>query len=145
MENLVSDLTEGTRQLVRTVPVVTVKMEDGRDEWCFAPQEEHHLEMSRLETLFDRWEKEFLPAMAERHPDREGEVRELLRIVRSKILLNRSNRHFLGYVPRGGTLEDGRAFYLTTFERTFVHLTGLLSQSTKPGLSGDPSGRTKGS
>lgn len=145
MENLVSDLTEGTRQLVQTVPVVTVRMEDGRDEWCFSPDEAHRLEMSRLEAIFDRWEKESLPAMAERHPDREGEIRELLRIVRSKILLNRTNRHFLGYVPRGGKVEDGRSFYLTTFERTFVHLTGLLSDPTKAGLSGDPSGRTQGS
>ena len=145
MENLVADLTEGARTLVRTVPVVTVTMEDGRDEWCFAPEEEHRQEMSRLETLFDRWESAALPAMAERHPGREGEIRELLRIVRSKILLNKPNRHFLGYVPRGGKVEDGRSFYLTTFERTFVHLTGLLSQSAEAGLSGDPSGRTQGS
>ncbi len=145
MENLASDLTEGARRLVLQVPVVTITMDDGRDEWCFAPEEEHRLEMSRLEKLFDRWESEVLPVLTERHPGREGEVRELLRIVRSKILLNRTNRHFLGYVPRNGKVEDGRSFYLTTFDRTFVHLTGLLSPPTEAGQSGDSSGRTQGS
>lgn len=142
---LVADLKEGTRQLVLLVPVVAYPMEDGRDEWCFAPEEEHRREMARLEALFEAWEAESLPAMRERHPHREAEIRELLRIVRSKILLNKSNRHFLGYIPRGGTVEEGRAFYLTTFERTFVHLTGLLSDVAETGLSGETSGRTKGS
>ncbi|MGC8529828.1 MAG: hypothetical protein ACP5OP_06480 [Leptospirillia bacterium] len=145
MGDIISDLKEGTRRLVLLVPVVAVPMEDGRDEWCFAPQESHRREMARLAALFEQWESESLPVMRASHPHREAEIRELFRIVRSKILLNNSNRHFLGYIPRGGKVEEGRSFYLTTFERTFDHLTGLLSDVTKPGLSGETSGRTKGS
>ncbi len=143
-EGLLSGLKEGTRRLVLRVPVVSVAMEDGKNEWCFSPEEEDLREMDRLEEILSRWEETVAPTMRVLHPDREGEISELFRILRAKLLLNRPNKYFLGYLRPGESSDLGRNFYLTTFDRTLSHLAGLLRRTTEGSPEGSPPGPFKG-
>jgi len=143
-EDLLSGLKAGTRTLVLRVPVVSVAMEDGKNEWCFAPEEEDLREMERLGEILSRWEEAVAPAMRVLHPDREGEILELFRIVRAKLLLNRPNKYFFGYFRPGGSSDDGRDFYLTTFDRTLSHLAGLARKTAEDSPEGSASGPFKG-
>ncbi len=133
-------IRKGVGELVRQVAILPMETEDGSPEWCFAPGEGDEREISRLLSLFDSWESYARDSLLRLHPGRNQEIIEVLRIVRSKIALNRTNRHFMGYIREGALPSTGRDFYLTTFERTLDHLQGIWEQTLRrEEPSGSPS------
>ena len=132
-----SEIKQGVDRLVREVVILPMETEDGGKEWRFAPKESDESEVSRLIALLDDWESREREALLSALPARSQEIVELLRIVRSKISLNKNNRHFMGYVREGAPLQAGRDFFVTTFVRTLDHLEGIWRSvaSTDPSSS----------
>lgn len=124
-------------RLVETVPLVRRELPDGVREWCFAPEEEDRRVLLDLVESWDRWEDKAKPVFMDRLPGRAQEIIELLRIVRTKIGLNGTNRHFMGYVRDGSDPEAGRVFFITTLTRTLEHLATLW-ESVRNGPSSLP-------
>lgn len=92
---------------------------------------------------WDRMEDSILPDLGGTPPLKQAEFREILRIIRHKLDLNRRNRHFVGYSgkndPDG---ETGRAHFMASMERTVKHLiklNGEISSSRNPGDPGKTS------
>ncbi len=131
MDNPFDQIRKGVGELVRQVAILPMETEDGAPEWCFAPGEGDNREMTRLLSLFDSWECHVRDSLLRVHPGRNQEIIEILRIVRSKIALNRTNRHFMGYIREGAPPSSGRDFYLTTFERTLDHLQGIWEETLR--------------
>ncbi len=135
------EIRKGVEGLVLKVPIQPLETEDGGKEWRFAPEEGEEREMARLLSLFDAWEAKEREGLLERFPERRQEIIEILRIVRTKIALNRTNRHFMGYLREGASPSSGREFYLTTFMRTVDHLQGLwqdVNRQDAPSASPHP-------
>lgn len=135
-------IKEAVERLVRRVRIVPMDLPDGGKEWCFAPDATDEREMLGLEELWDRWENRERPLFLAAFPARGQEILELFRIVRSKIGLNKTNRHFMGYLREGAGPDAGREFYVMTFVRTVDHLEGIFnaSRAASPPSSPPPSG-----
>lgn len=118
-------IKNGVARLLEQVRIVPMDLPDGGQEWCFSPGAADEREILELLELWDRWENRERPAFLDAFPDRRQEILELLRIVRSKIALNKTNRYFMGYLRGGTGPESGRDFYWTTFVRTVDHLSGI--------------------
>jgi hypothetical protein len=112
-------------RLVENVRIVPMELPEGAREWCFSPGTEEEREILELLEIWDRWEDRERSSILSLFPERRQEIQELMRIVRSKIALNRTNRHFMGYLREGTGPQQGRDFYLTTFVRTVDHLAGI--------------------
>ena len=115
----------GVARLVEKVRIVPMELPEGGREWCFSPGPPEEREILELLEIWDRWENNERPSLLATLPERRQEILELLRIVRSKISLNKANRYFMGYLREGTGPETGRDFFLTTFVRTVDHLAGI--------------------
>lgn len=124
-QNHFEQVKDGVARLLERVRIVPMDLPDGGQEWCFCPEEAEEREILELLEIWDRWENRERPAFLAAFPDRRQEILELLRIIRSKIALNKTNRYFMGYLREGTGPESGRDFYKTTFVRTVDHLGGI--------------------
>ena len=133
VDNPFEEIKRGVDALVQMVPILPMETEDGGKEWRFAPGEGELREMARILALFDGWEEGQRETLLGGLPERRQEITEILRIVRAKITLNRTNRHFMGYLREGSPPSAGRDFYLTTFMRTVDHLQGIWQDVLRQG------------
>lgn len=127
---------EGVGRLVGRVSLVRMEIPDGGREWCFSPDSADEKAILELLELWDRWENNGRGILFASFPERRQEITEILRILRSKIGLNKTNRYFMGYSREGDNGESGRDFFLTTFNRTLDHLAGLWRSAEKVKISG---------
>jgi hypothetical protein len=146
VENPFEEIKRGMQDLIYKVPILPMETEDGGREWRFAPGEGEEQEMARILAIFDGWEEGERERLLLGLQERGQEITEILRIVRAKITLNRTNRHFMGYLREGAPPSAGRDFYLTTFVRTVDHLQGiwqdvLRQDAPKPAPSLLPEGQ----
>lgn len=136
-------LVERWKTIARTTPVVRKDLPGASSEWCFSPRTEDERALMEMLETWDRMEDSILPDLAGTPPLKQAEFREILRIIRHKLDLNRRNRHFVGYSgksdPDG---ETGRAHFMASMERTVHHLiklNGEISSAQKPGDPGKTS------
>lgn len=131
VEHPFEEIKKGVERLVQTVPIKPMETEDGGKEWRFAPGEAEGEEVSRLLALWEEWETREKDSLLRRLPARTQEIVELLRIVRTKIALNKTNRHFMGYLREGAEPSAGRDFYVATFVRTIDHFQGIWDSASR--------------
>jgi hypothetical protein len=141
--SILSPIVERWKSVAKATPVVRKDLPGASAEWCFSPRVEDERALLALLEEWDRMEDSLLPDLAGTPPLKQAEFREVLRIIRHKLDLNRRNRHFVGYSgksdPDG---EMGRGHFLASMERTVHHLiklNGEISVSRKPGDLGKTS------
>ncbi len=139
VENPFEQMRKGVEELVRQVEILPMETEDGAPEWRFAPGEGEEQKIASLLSLFDEWESRARETLVRFQPERTQEINEILRIVRSKIALNRTNRHFMGYLREGAPPSMGKDFYQTTFSRTLDHLQEIWEESLRREKAGNSS------
>lgn len=115
--------------VVRTVPIVRKDLPGASSEWCFSPEARESEILLGIQEDWDRLEDAILPALAGTSSLKQAEIREIMRIIRSKLDLNRRNRHFVGYSSRNDPDgEIGRAHYLESMDRTVRHFRKLQDE-----------------
>lgn len=120
------------------IPMVRKDLPGAPGEWCFSPREEDSAGIRTLLFHWDQMEEDLLPILASTNPLLGGEMRELLRIVRAKILFNERNHHFVGYaLASDPTGQGSRSRFAESMERTIAHIEKRLSE-TFPCASAPP-------
>ncbi|MHB8422707.1 MAG: hypothetical protein ACYC9S_10370 [Leptospirales bacterium] len=115
--------------IIRTVSIVRKDLPGASSEWCFSPSEEESKTLLSIQEEWDRLEDRIQPSLTEIPSLKQAEIREIMRIIRSKIDLNRRNRHFVGYSGRNDPNgEIGRAHYLESMDRTVRHFKKLQEE-----------------
>lgn len=115
--------------IIRTVSIVRKDLPGASSEWCFSPEEEESRTLLSIQEEWDRLEDLIHPSLTGVPPLKQAEIREIMRIIRSKIDLNRRNRHFVGYSGRNDPDgEIGRAHYLESMDRTVRHFRKLQDE-----------------
>ena len=121
---------QGWRIIANTIPLLRKDLPGAPGEWCFKPREEDSAGIRTLLSHWDQMEEDLLPLLASANPLFGGEMRELLRIVRAKILFNERNHHFVGYaLANDPTGQGSRSRFTESMERTIAHIDKRLSET----------------
>ncbi len=132
-------IIERWKSVTKATPVVRKDLPGASSEWCFSPRVEDERTLMGILEEWDRMEDSILPDLGGTSPLKQAEFREILRIIRHKLDLNRRNRHFVGYSgkndPDG---ETGRAHFMASMERTVNHLIKLKGEIPSSRNPGDP-------
>ncbi|MHB1757174.1 MAG: hypothetical protein ACYCT9_06635 [Leptospirillum sp.] len=121
---------QGWKVIANNIPLLRKDLPGAPGEWCFNPREEDSSGIHTLISHWDRMEEELLPMLTSANPLLGGEMRELLRIVRAKILFNERNHHFVGYaLASDPTGQGSRSRFIESMERTIAHIHKRLSET----------------
>jgi hypothetical protein len=120
----------GWKVVASHIPLIRKDLPGAPGEWCFNPREEDSAGILKLVSHWDRMEEDLLPLLSSANPLLGGEMRELLRIVRAKLLFNERNHHFVGYaLASDPTGQGSRSRFIESMERTIAHIDKRLSET----------------
>ncbi|MHB1285756.1 MAG: hypothetical protein ACYCYP_04200 [Leptospirales bacterium] len=115
--------------VIQTVPLVRKDLPGASSEWCFAPDGRESEVLLAIQEEWDRLEDFIQPSLSGIPPLKQAEIREIMRIIRSKLDLNRRNRHFVGYSSRNDPEgQIGRSHYVESMDRTIRHFRKLQDE-----------------
>jgi len=121
---------QGWKVVASHIPLIRKDLPGAPGEWCFNPREEDSAGIRTLVSHWDRMEEDLLPLLSSVNPLLGGEMRELLRIVRAKLLFNERNHHFVGYaLASDPTGQGSRSRFIESMERTIAHIDKRLSET----------------
>ncbi len=124
--NVLDRIVSQWLSIAKGVQLIRKDLPGAPTEWCFSPGETETRLLLGVQEEWDRLEDAVLPLLGKIPPLKKAETTEIMRILRSKLDLNKRNRHFVGYSgkndPDG---ERGRAHFLESMDRTVRHFRKL--------------------
>ncbi|MHB1730201.1 MAG: hypothetical protein ACYCVG_04425 [Leptospirillum sp.] len=129
-DHILQTTLQGWKVISNSIPLVRKDLPGAPGEWCFSPREEDSAGIRTLISHWDKMEESLLPILSSANPLLGGEMRELLRIVRAKILFNERNHHFVGYaLANDPTGQGSRSRFIESMERTIAHIEKRLQEA----------------
>ncbi len=126
---ILDQLLSRWHDIMQTVPLVRKDLPGASSEWCFAPDARESEALLAIQEEWDRLEDFIQPSLSGIPSLKQAEIREIMRIIRSKLDLNRRNRHFVGYSSRNDPEgQIGRAHYVESMDRTIRHFRKLQDE-----------------